>query len=106
MNVEPPDFAMSLPPLVKPGSGNGIYQVQSVSNPKVWRNVDVTLLQCDCPAGRLGRSRQAHKRLGYLPRSHFCRHLQEALIFHSIATICALERGLQNSRPASDGEPL
>lgn len=92
MNVEPPDYVLSLPPNVKPGSGNGVYQVQSRSEPGRWRNVDVTMLQCDCPSATKGKSRKARKQFGYLPSQFFCPHLKDALLYHAIAMVCLLEQ--------------
>ena len=91
MSVDRPDYMRSLPLRVKPTGDMGVYLVLSVSRDNLWHRVDVTMLQCNCERGTVGRSRQAKIKHGYLPYSEFCSHLRAALSFHAIATICLLE---------------
>ncbi len=105
MNVEPPDFARALPTNVRQAHDDSIYLVQSGSTPGKEYRVDVTTLGCNCASACKGEMKKAQKRKGYIAYSDFCPHLGPALIFHSIVTICALER-MRNPPASNKDEPF
>lgn len=104
MNVEPPDFVLSLPSGVKPTGDNGTYKVRSATEPGTWWVVEIPTLQCNCPSGTKGKSRQAHKQFGFLPYQYFCPHLRAALCYDAIAMRCLLDRERERAAKLAEQE--
>lgn len=91
VNVEPPDFALSLPDGVKPAVGTGVYLVRSATRRR-WHRVDVALLQCDCESATKGHARRAAiANGGCPPYEQACPHLKLALPYDAMVLRAALQ---------------
>lgn len=98
MNINPPEFARSLPVGIKPTGDNGVYLAKSESRLGTWWRVDVSLLQCNCESATKGWSRKAAIRNGGVtPYEKMCGHLKKSLAYDSMALRAAMQSLSPNS---------